>query len=354
MKKKPIALILLTAFLLSTVVSCGGPSAGDHSVSAQAEPSPAATVEAVPDSIELVTPVPTEAITPEPVPTPAPTEAPTPTPEPTATPEPTPSALGILDIRHADRFSDVVIDTDDTYRDESKSICIERHETKDVTGASLVYYVIDVYVQDVESIRRGLNADEYKNASTLSIDKMAKACNAIFAISGDNCTHRYDAYVVINGEFAFKSKKFTRDLCVLFRDGEMRTYAPSEISAAYLEERGVWQTWNFGPMLLDENGEPMTKFNMPDRIGDRNPRAAIGYYEPGHYCFVLCDGRQRGYSMGLSLEELAALMKELGCVCAYNLDGGISAQIAWHGKRINQPDKNRSIMDIIYIPYPTE
>jgi exopolysaccharide biosynthesis protein len=157
---------------------------------------------------------------------------------------------------------------------------------------------------------------------------------------------------VLNGEFVHSSGKFNRDLCVLFRDGEMRTFSPSDIDPAYLEERGVWQTWNFGPMLLDEYGQPLKQFNTPDRVEGRNPRAAIGYMEPGHYCFVVVDGRQNGYSMGLSLTELAELMRDLGCVSAYNLDGGISAQMSWHSKRINKPGGDRSLIDILYVGYP--
>ena len=64
------------------------------------------------------------------------------------------------------------------------------------------------------------------------------------------------------------------------------------------------------------------------------------------------DGRQNGYSVGLSISELAKLMQDLGCAAAYNLDGGISAQIAWHGNRVNHPGENRSIRDILYIIEP--
>ena len=186
------------------------------------------------------------------------------------------------------------------------------------------------------------------------MEKFAGQYHTILAMSGDHATAQNKCYTVVNGEVIHDSKKYRRDLCVLFRDGEMKTYAPDKIPIVYLEARGVWQTWNFGPMLLDEEGKTMTKFNLPDSIADRNPRAAIGYYEPGHYCFVLVDGRQNGYSVGLDLNELSVLMKELGCTAAYNLDGGISAQITWHNKRINHPGYNRSIIDIVYIPYPEE
>jgi exopolysaccharide biosynthesis protein len=53
--------------------------------------------------------------------------------------------------------------------------------------------------------------------------------------------------------------------------------------------------------------------------------------------------------MGLSIPELAELMAELGCKAAYNLDGGISAQMTWRDALVNSPKSSRSIRDIVYI-----
>ena len=64
---------------------------------------------------------------------------------------------------------------------------------------------------------------------------------------------------------------------------------------------------------------------MTARVQGLNPRSAVGYYEPGHYCFVVIDGRQPGYSKGATLMQLAQLFESLGCKEAYNLDGGKSA-----------------------------
>ena len=81
-----------------------------------------------------------------------------------------------------------------------------------------------------------------------------------------------------------------------------------------------------------------------------NPRSAIGYYEPGHYCFVVVDGRQDGYSYGLRIPELAAIFEELGCTEAYNLDGGGSAVMVFnHEKYSRQSNGGRDLGDIIYV-----
>ena len=55
----------------------------------------------------------------------------------------------------------------------------------------------------------------------------------------------------------------------------------------------------------------------------RHPRTAVGIGSNGRrLLFVTVDGRQPGYSEGMSLVELANLMRQLGASDALNLDGG--------------------------------
>ena len=108
----------------------------------------------------------------------------------------------------------------------------------------------------------------------------------------------------------------------------------------------VWQAWAFGP-ALDENGAVCD--TSDSKIKVKNPRGAIGYYEPGHYCFIVVDGRQSGYSDGMTLDELAHTFASLGCVRAYNLDGGATAMMVFQGAVVSQPTNGgRSSSDIIY------
>lgn len=58
-----------------------------------------------------------------------------------------------------------------------------------------------------------------------------------------------------------------------------------------------------------------------------NPRTAIGVKKDGTLVFYAVDGRQNDKSKGLNIEELANHMIELGCVDAWNLDGGGSTQM---------------------------
>lgn len=74
---------------------------------------------------------------------------------------------------------------------------------------------------------------------------------------------------------------------------------------------------------LIENGEVFSNFEKGSA-----PRTAVGVTKEGKTIFYVVDGRQSGYSTGLSLEVLAERMAELGCVNAINLDGGGSTAIA--------------------------
>jgi len=137
------------------------------------------------------------------------------------------------------------------------------------------------------------------------------------------------------------------DVCVLYWDGTMETYPSMPFKSDEQIEKGAYQVWNFGPMLLDETG--MHKENFNSAVDKANPRTAIGYYEPGHYCFVVVDGRG-GDSDGITMQNLSLLMEKLGCKRAYNLDGGQTSILVWNDAVANQPsDGGRRCSDAVVI-----
>lgn len=92
-----------------------------------------------------------------------------------------------------------------------------------------------------------------------------------------------------------------------------------------------------GPYLIRNNEVyvDMTAQKLAS-IGGRNPRTAIGYTKDNHLIMLTADGRE-GSSIGLTLVELANLMKEFGCVNAMNLDGGGSTVMYIKGQVVNRP-----------------
>jgi len=68
----------------------------------------------------------------------------------------------------------------------------------------------------------------------------------------------------------------------------------------------------------------------------RHPRTGVGIRN-GTVVMVTVDGRQPGYSEGMTLYEFAQLFLELGCTDAMNLDGGGSATMVVRGQVMNSP-----------------
>ncbi len=111
---------------------------------------------------------------------------------------------------------------------------------------------------------------------------------------------------------------------------------------------GAYQCWRFEPRLLDDNGHAMTSFNADSDMKKRHPHSAFGYYEPGHYCFVV-EGRLTE-SWGVNLEGFSSVMEGLGCTAAYNLDGGQTSLLANGNKMLNRPSGGgRSSSDYIHL-----
>jgi exopolysaccharide biosynthesis protein len=103
------------------------------------------------------------------------------------------------------------------------------------------------------------------------------------------------------------------------------------------EWNGVNHIISGGPYLI-KNGDiyvDMTAQKL-SAIGGRNPRTAIGYTRDNHLIMLTADGRE-GSSIGLTLMELASLMKEFGCINAMNLDGGGSTVMYIKGQVVNKP-----------------
>lgn len=84
----------------------------------------------------------------------------------------------------------------------------------------------------------------------------------------------------------------------------------------------------------------------------RHPRTAIGWRKDGTLILVTVDGRQPQRSVGMTIEELAGLMLELGCVEALNMDGGGSTTMVVKDRVVNSPSDllgERAVSDALLV-----
>lgn len=80
------------------------------------------------------------------------------------------------------------------------------------------------------------------------------------------------------------------------------------------------------------------------------PRSAVGFNDVFLY-LVAVDGRAAGYSIGMTMEQLAQFMVELGCTQAMALDGGGSTTLFVRDRVVNRPSDGveRAIADALLL-----
>jgi len=328
-------------------------------------PTPVATDTPAPTEMDPIADAPESA---EPAETPALMETPEPSPEPT--PEPTPEPQGLLKGKFAEKFSPTLISTETEYRTEDVAIELSLHtkyfcskcshfsdapgtcpncgaELRDGMRDKVTYTVADIYIQDINSLK---TAYATKAAENAKVKEMCLANNGILAVNTDYFLNAYannHGWFYRNGIEIKRYDKLTSDLCILYADGAMETVDISNqaVDRDSIVAREPLQMWYFGPALLGPNGEAKEKFTMSKSVFDANPRTLIGYYEPGHYCFICVDGR--GKNRGLTLSELSILCADMGMLSAYNMDGGASSGMYFNGNSYGL--NGRETSDIVYI-----
>ena len=200
-----------------------------------------------------------------------------------------------------------------------------------------------MYLRSPELLRTAIPEQGFQDTQSLAAEN-----NAILAINGDYALARTQGPIVRNGMLMRDTP--LGDVLVFYENGEMKTFSADGFDLEAEAEKGILDVWSFGPALLDGEGKSISGFT--DTVAGANPRSAIGYYEPGHYCFVAVDGRDAEGSYGYTLDGLSMLFEDLGCEVAYNLDGGQSSAIVWDGGSVtvNMPaGGGRPVGDIIYI-----
>ncbi len=233
--------------------------------------------------------------------------------------------------KFAEHYTDEVVVTENSYSSPDVSITVTEETA---AGGRITYYLADIYIRDITAFRSAIAQDTYGSGYRDSITDMAALNNAMIAINGDYYGNTNEGVVIRNGVI-YRANPTNCDVCILYYDGSMRVMPGSAFTVEDAIADGAWQAWTFGPALLDTNGNALTSFSSTNRIISANPRTAIGYYEPGHYCMVVVDGR--GESAGITLPQLSQLFSDLGCKAAYNLDGGNSSIMVWQDEIINQP-----------------
>ena len=253
----------------------------------------------------------------------------------------------------ASKAAETATVTDTSYSDDNISVTLTEK-----TVSNTQVYIADVTVSSSEYLKTAFAQNTYGNNVTAKTSETAANNNAILAVNGDYYGANTTGYVIRNGVVyrdTVREDSSNGDLAI-YKDGSFKIIYEDQISADQLVKDGVVNLLAFGPYLV-ENGEIVVDTNSEvGQAMSSNPRTAIGIIDENHYIIIVSDGRT-SESEGLSLYQMAEIMKSYGVKTAYNLDGGGSSTLYFNGQVINKPTTNgntiseRSVSDIVYIGY---
>lgn len=274
--------------------------------------------------------------------------------------------IGSLDVKEESVSADSAYISDMEYEDDNISIKIEKTRQYDTS-----VFIANVQVSDPKYLQTAFAQDRYLEVNTKDENNeakkeyfetpsvMAERHGAIFAINGDPYTYRHFTYghnyVIRDGKVYCAKTACDKTDLLIYQDGSFGLAKDSDATAQEFVDAGVEQLLNFGPVLV-ENYEVTEEARETKDAWDSNGRCAIGIIEPGKYVFAVSDARLPD-ERGLSIGEIAQVMKDQGCSIAYNLDGGGSALMWFNGEVLNRPVhtdeviEERAVADIIYIGY---
>ena len=133
--------------------------------------------------------------------------------------------------------------------------------------------------------------------------------------------------------------------------------APLAVPSATFPSGG--SVWNVktaiggSPVLIKNNTINITddaELIVIDNTSSR-ARSAIGYTQDNKIVLLAIEGGNSSGGVGLTLAELAQLMKNMGCVGALNLDGGGSTTFTINGKQTVKPSDGteRGVMTALLV-----
>lgn len=205
------------------------------------------------------------------------------------------------------------------------------------------------------------------NAGMIKTSEQATSHGAVAAINGSFynmkegnsvCFYKVDDKVID----ATTESEFNTRVTGAMREkrGKVELIAWSrEIEQGYTQRKGT--VLASGPMLMEDGRQSDWSSCREDFITTRHPRSAIFTKADGTVVLLTVDGRSEGNAAGMSIPELAYLVRVLGAEDALNLDGGGSTTLWIKGAAdngvVNYPCDNklfdhrgeRSVSNIIYV-----
>ena len=226
-----------------------------------------------------------------------------------------------------------------SYKNGTLSIEITRY-TGTAAKKEFPYYVADIHMR-ADEFRAGFGHESRSGATSENAINIARRYKAVLMVTGDNLKNMdlEKKGVLIRDGWIYNSAK-KADIMIWRPDKRAIDLVPKDkiTTAKLIIEGGVENVVSFGPILIRDGVKENSKVLERNWLHGLNPRVGVGMKEPGHIIVVVGGYRSDNprANLGWTLVEFADLMEGLGCQQAYNVDGGVSANMIFMGERLNK------------------
>jgi len=241
--------------------------------------------------------------------------------------------------------------TESGYRDDTIIVELEQRRMFDSD-----VFIAYVKIATPSQLRTAIAGNKLSSTRTNQTTVITAAYNGIVGINGDYYSDkdRQGGHIVRQGQVMRERVSDNFDLLFIDELGDLHVFhrgkaEQQEKVDIFKQEHEIVNAFCFGPGLVidGEKPEDVSEYKWFD-ANSENPRAGIGQLDMLTYVLVAVNGRT-SESAGVTLDQFAEIMLELGCEQAYNLDGGNSATLAYNGEVFNtKVQKERDVSDVIY------
>jgi len=241
-------------------------------------------------------------------------------------------------------------DSEISYYSDETILVIVWKELIDHKGCTFA----EVRIADPSQFRRRLSGDSYDSHLREYGSRLAEGANAVLSTNGDFYAYRQLGVTVYQREL-YRFVPDTLDTCFFTADGRMLlvprgSFAAREEAESFVRDNDVLFSAAFGPILI-RDGELQDLGTGKYKIGQGDEpysRSAIAMTDRLHYLLMTINyGSRAGVA---TIPESAQILFDKGCVDAYALDGGQTAELWMNGTVLNNVDFNaeRQVSDIFY------
>lgn len=245
--------------------------------------------------------------------------------------------------------------SENEYRDPSLHIVIGEVQQAFDTD----YLVVTVRIANASQLRRAMVSPGGKQED--HAPRIAQSVNAVLALNGDSFykfAKSSGKYVVRQGTVVKHNLNGELDVLLIDENGDFTILQKPRQKDVDALSINVTNAYTFGPGLIIDG---VKIENIPNgSIGGNKCAQRIAFCQTGtlEYMIMVCAGPDNPGSKGMKINDFVSILYEEAQmraaegypVNAYNLDGGMSANVVFRGIKINTfgMSKRNTISDIIY------